>query len=244
MSQFLPAYDLKTLVANLVTEDNEPVDNVFSAKQQRLLVEPLVSSWRPIDTETGEPRTFFADADVGVFNSVHQPPIVPDMFLSLDVELPENPDFSVFRSYFVWEFGKVPDAAVEIVSNTKGGEISNKKNRYAQLGVQYYVVHDPFGSLSDERLRVFELGFGKRYRQREDFSLPDVGLTLTLWCGEFEGFTEEWLRWCDAEGNLILTGAERAQLEAERADREVIARREAESEIEKLRAEILRLQGK
>ena len=230
MSQFLPAYDLKTLVANLVTEDNEPVDNVFSEKERRLLVEPLTTSWHPVDPETGEPRTFFAASDVGVFNSVHQPPIVPDMFLSLDVELPENPDFSVFRSYFVWEFGKVPDAAVEIVSNTKGGEISNKKNRYAQLGVQYYVVHDPFGSLSDERLRVFELGFGKRYRQRDDYSLPDVGLALTLWRGEFENFTEEWLRWCDADGNLILTGAERAQ--------------QAESEIEKLRAEILRIQGK
>jgi Uma2 family endonuclease len=237
MSQFLPAYDLKTMVANLVTEDNEPVDNVFSAKQQRLLVEPLISSWRPLDVETGEPRTFFADADVGVFNSVHQPPIVPDMFLSLDVELPENPDFSVFRSYFVWEFGKVPDVAVEIVSNTKGGEISKPKNRYAQLFIQYYVVFDPFGTMCNEHLRVFEIDFGKRYRQREDYSLPDVGLTLTLWRGEFENFTEEWLRWCDAEGNLILTGAERAQLEAERAQR-------AESEIEKLRAEILRLQGK
>jgi Uma2 family endonuclease len=237
MSQYLPAYDLKTMVANLVTEDSEPVDNVFSEKERRLLVEPLTTSWCPVDAETGEPRTFFAASDVGVFNSVHQPPIVPDMFLSLDVELPENPDFSVFRSYFIWEFGKVPDVALEIVSNTKGGEISNKKNRYAQLGVQYYVVHDPFGSLSDERLRVFELGFGKRYRQREDFSLPDVGLSLALWRGEFEGFNEEWLRWCDAEGNLILTGKERADFEAERAN-------QAESEIEKLRAEILRLQGK
>ena len=32
---------------SLITEDNEPVDNVFSEKQQRLLVEPLYTSWKP-----------------------------------------------------------------------------------------------------------------------------------------------------------------------------------------------------
>jgi hypothetical protein len=32
-------------------------------------------------------HTFLADASVGVFYSVRQPPLVPDMFLSLDVEV-------------------------------------------------------------------------------------------------------------------------------------------------------------
>jgi hypothetical protein len=32
-------------VANLVTEDDTPVDNIFSEKQERLFVEPLYSSW-------------------------------------------------------------------------------------------------------------------------------------------------------------------------------------------------------
>lgn len=38
--EFLPRVD------DLVTEDDTPVDNIFSAKQHRLLVEPLYSSWR------------------------------------------------------------------------------------------------------------------------------------------------------------------------------------------------------
>ena len=79
---------------HIITEDDEPVDNMFSAKQQRLLVEPLYSSWHP---ET----PFLADANVGVFNSVYQPPIVPDMFLSLDVEPDENIWKKENRSYFM-----------------------------------------------------------------------------------------------------------------------------------------------
>ncbi len=60
-------------------------------------------------------------------------------------------------------------------------------------------------------MRVFERGFGKRYVERKDFDLPDVGLSLTLWQGEFEGWTDDWLRWVDTDGNLILTGNERAE---------------------------------
>ena len=57
-------------VENLVTEDDTPVDNLFCAKQQRLLVEPLYSAW----AGPGEGRPFLADANVGVFYAVRQPP--------------------------------------------------------------------------------------------------------------------------------------------------------------------------
>ena len=55
-------YDATAVIGNLLTEDDEPLDNLFSAKQQRLLVEPLYSSWNPIDLETGERRSFFAES--------------------------------------------------------------------------------------------------------------------------------------------------------------------------------------
>lgn len=40
--------------------------------------------------DTGEPRKFYADANVGVFQSVYQPPIMPDVFVSLDVEFQKD----------------------------------------------------------------------------------------------------------------------------------------------------------
>jgi hypothetical protein len=57
--------------------------------------------------------------------------------------------------------------------------------------------------------------------------MPKVGLGLTLWTGSYEGVTVEWLRWCDEEGNLLLTGEEQAEMERQRAEAE---RQRAEAE--------------
>lgn len=228
MSQALPIgkIDLTTIVKNLVTEDDEPVDNLYSEKQQRLLTEPLYSSWMPQPDEDHPqtPRPFLAAANVGVFFSVYQQPLVPDMFLSLDIELGKDWNADETRAYFVWELGKVPEAVVEIVSNKEGNELGSKLKRYAEWGITYYVVFDPFHELSETTLCVYELGFGKRLRPRQDFSLPTLGLSLVLWEGEYEGIHDTWLRWCDQNGQLIPTGAERAA--------------RAEAELARLRAEL------
>ena len=71
-------------IDHLITEDDTPVDNIFSEKQQRLLTEPLFSSWEG----PGEGRSFLALANVGLFHDVHEPPLVPDVMLSLDVRSP------------------------------------------------------------------------------------------------------------------------------------------------------------
>ncbi len=204
--------DFDELVENLVTEDDEPVDNVFSAKHQRLLTETLYNSWKPLPDEehTAEPRSFFADSNIGVFFSVHEPPLVPDVFISLDVTAPPDLYAKSGRSYLLWEYGKVPEVVVEIVSNKEGGELTYKLKTYARKGIHYYIVFDPLQLLSEDKLRVYEPGLLNHFRRREDFSLPDVGLGLTLWHGEFEGTTAEWLRWTDDNGNLLLTGTERA----------------------------------
>ena len=40
---------------------------------------------------------------------------------------------------------------------------------------------------------------------------------ITLWTGEFEGRNDSWLRWCDQNGNILLTGDELAKVAVERA---------------------------
>lgn len=222
---FESPFDWEQLLANIITEDDEPVDNLPSATQQRLLVTPLYDSWTPPppeDEHADEPeakRKFLATANVGVFSKPENNPLVPDMLLSLDVETPYDWEAKVHRSYFIWHFGKPPDVVVEIVSNKEGHELDTKLKRYAQMDVTYYVVYDPQQLLSNDVLRVYERGFaGRRYRRRQDYQLPEVGLNLTLWEGTYEDGTGVWLRWCDANGNLIPTGAEgREQAEAENA---------------------------
>ena len=147
-------------VKNLVTEDDEPGDNLFSAKQQTLLKRALYSSWTPPPREEqpDEKRKFLADANVGIFHLPQHPPVVPDLFLSLDVQPHQDWYAHEHRSYFAWEFEKTPDVVVEIVSNRKGGELSEKLRRYAQIDITYYIVYDPQQLLSPDVVRVYEPG--------------------------------------------------------------------------------------
>jgi hypothetical protein len=198
--------------SHLVTEDDTPVDNFPSEKNQLLLTEPLYSSWAgPCGG-----RTFLVAANVGLFSTPRNPAIVPDVLLSLDVSVPE--DGWTTRSYFVWEFGKAPDVVIEIVSNRRGEEKTTKRSEYARIGVAYYIIYDPLKNLAGEVLEVYELR-AREYERRPDTWLPDVGLGVTLWEDTFEGRHDMWLRWCDREGVVIPTGAERAVIERLRAER-------------------------
>lgn len=214
-------------ISNLITEDDTPVDNIFSEKQQRLLTEPLYSSW----DGPGEGRSFIALANVGVFYLARNPAIVPDVLFSADVEMPADFSRKENRSYFLWEFGKPPDIAIEIVSNKVGGEDGEKKQKYARMKVEYYVIYDPLRLLMPKDLTVYQL-HGFSYDLAETANFPMYNLSLVLWQGQFEDSEDEWLRWADASGNLILTGKELAMRERQRADHE---RQRADQLAEKLR---------
>jgi Uma2 family endonuclease len=213
--QMLPP-ELHPKVDHLVTEDDTPVDNVFSEKQQRLLTEPLFSSW----AAAGQRRSFVAMANVGLFYAIRQPPFVPDVLLSLDVELPADVRIKAHRCYFVWEYDKAPDVIIEVVSNREGGEDSEKLAGYARVHVPYYVIFDPDGLLGAEVLRAYRLEGLHFQRMDEPVWFPDVGLGLRLWHGRYEDLEAAWLRWVDAEGRWIPSGSERADIEQKRADAE------------------------
>jgi len=223
-------------VENMVTEDDEPVDNIFSEKQQRLLTEPLFSSW----PGPGEGRPFLALANVGLFHDMHLPAIVPDAMLSLDVRAPADLKPKRNRSYFVWEYGKPPDVVVEVVSNQKGGELGDKMRVYERIRILYYAVFDPFAQLGKVPLRLYELQVGS-YVERVDGWLEKVGLGLTLWEGVYEDMEDRWLRWCDREGAPIPTGGERAEKERLRADEEHRRAEEEHRRAERLAARLREL---
>lgn len=241
-------------ISDLVIEDDTPVDNFQSKVQQRLLVEPLYSA-------EALSVPFLAAANVGLFYQLKGDPVVPDVMLSLGVQRPD--DFSQWqnRSYFVWEFGKVPDVCIEIVSNQEGDELtlsqkSQQKGKttakldlYAQIGVHYYVVFDPLQQLQGKEqmdgalLRVWSI-VANDYTELTPKSgidrvgqlvwLNAVGLGLTLWQGPFEDPVPRlWLRWCDRQGQVILTGAEGQAAERQRAETE---RHKAERLAEYLRS--------
>jgi Txe/YoeB family toxin of Txe-Axe toxin-antitoxin module len=195
---------------DVITEDDTPVDNLISEKQQRLLTTTLYNSF-----VTDFP--FLATANVGLFYKDKEPPLVPDVLLSLRVKLPEDWTQKKNRSYFVFAFGKPPEVAIEIVSNKIGNELGSKIKDYAIAGVSYYVVFDPLKELGETILQVYELR-NNIYVDNGNFFLSQIGLGLTIWHGIFEGLEYDWLRWCDASGNILLTGNELAQQEKQRAE--------------------------
>jgi Uma2 family endonuclease len=199
--------------SHLITETEEPVDNLFSEKQMRLLTEPLYASWNP-------GRPFWVAANVGLYEALNAKAVVPDVFLSLDTTSEQAREFGS-KCYFFWDHGKPPEVVIEIVSNTEGGELDRKLARYAKLHVDHYVIFDPFASLSSEPLQAYVLLAGSYEKRPRAESFPTVaGLRLRMWEGAYEGQNDRWLRWADEDGTVIATGAEQAKAESARAKAE------------------------
>ncbi|MGB3266952.1 MAG: Uma2 family endonuclease, partial [Microcoleus sp.] len=59
---------------------------------------------------------------------------------------------------------------------------------------------------------------------RGHYPIPQLGVELGIWQGMYQNAELPWLRWWDSQGNLLLTGSERA-------DR-------AEDKLEQLRAQL------
>lgn len=193
-------------ISHLITEDDTPVDNLSSEKHQRLFTEPLYSSWS--NPHVGSP--FLVAANVGIFAVARNPAIVPDVFLSLDVDVAEDWWQRAHRSYMLWEFGKPPEVVIELVSSTIGEENGSKRQKYAQMRVQYYIIYDALTQVMDEGLTIYRLD-GFDYVPQTSRQLAGLGLGVTLWEGTYEGRYHTWLRWTDTEGVIIPTGKERAE---------------------------------
>ncbi|MBT9584890.1 Uma2 family endonuclease [bacterium] len=225
-------------LTHVVTEDDEPVDNLFSERQQRLLVDSLYASGMDL-------QPFVAMANVGLFFNANQPPFVPDVLLSFGVQPPDGDIWEKKnRSYFIWMYGKPPELVVEVVSNKERHE-EEKIQGYARLGIAYYVIYDPGQFLNQRKLRVYELHGASYVPVVDSHKLTSVPLGIKLVPGEFEGLHGNWLRWVDAQGNLLLTGSERAEAERVRADGERVRaeceRERAERERERAERLVARL---
>jgi hypothetical protein len=130
---------------------------------------------------------------------------------------------------------------LEIVSNRVGGEDSDKLAGYARLGIRFYVIFDPEHLLGPQRLRGYQLDALDYRRLDEPIVFPGLELGLQIWQGSYEGHHDTWLRWVDATGQLIATGAERGDREQRRADQERDRAERERDRAEQLAQQIRRL---
>lgn len=136
--------------------------------------------------------------DMGIYYHPDAPAIVPDRFLCLRVE--RFIDEELRLSYLIWEEKQLPILVLEIVSETYRGEYTKKKDKYAEMGILYYVVYNP------RRRRKAPL---EVYRLVEDtyklfpgnpVYLPEIGLGIGKEAGTYQGITRDWLYWYNEQG--------------------------------------------
>jgi len=88
------------------------------------------------------------------------------------------------------------------------------------MRIPYYGIYQ----VNNGRLEVYRLIDGYyqllELNQRGHFSIAPLGVELGLWQGSYQNQTMLWLRWWDEEGNLLLIGDERAELERLRGEQQ------------------------
>ncbi|MCY7382408.1 MAG: Uma2 family endonuclease [Microcoleus sp. CAN_BIN18] len=192
----------------------------------------------------------------------------PDWFYVPNV--PPNLDGQIRRSYVLWREHIAPLIALEFASGNGDEErdstplsrtdegVLTKPGKfwvYEQvMRIPYYGIYE----INSGRLEVYRLidGYYRLLELNERGHFPIVLLDVEwgLWQGSYQNQEMLWLRWWDEEGNLLLIGDERAELERLRGEqqREIAesaeqARQQAEqarqAEFQARRAAIPRLLG-
>ncbi|MBF0451909.1 MAG: Uma2 family endonuclease, partial [Candidatus Magnetomorum sp.] len=179
----------------------------------------------------------------GIYEKIPVHPIVPDVFLSLDVKYADDIWKKKNRCYMIGIFGKPPELVIEIVSNKIGQENTTKRDKYASMGINYYVIFDPGLHIIPSKLCAYKL-VDQSYvpkPHKEYIWFEDLNVGLKIHEGIFEEMDAEWLRWCDGNGNMLLTGTESRDIEKQRAESEKqraeAEKQRAESEKQKAEAE-------
>ncbi|NJM75368.1 MAG: Uma2 family endonuclease [Acaryochloridaceae cyanobacterium RU_4_10] len=160
----------------------------------------------------------------------------PDWFLAVNVSrLYEDRDLR--RSYVIWQEGQAPYIAIEFLSpgtdsedlgrfyNNESDVLQDRPKRQTRpkppgkfevyeeyLRVPYYIVYSRY----TQQLRYFRLEGGQYQEQPLNPQNPRLWLTdleigLGIWEGSFEDVPGRWVRWCDDQGNWLLTDTEQAE---------------------------------
>ncbi|CBN59251.1 MULTISPECIES: Uma2 family endonuclease [Kamptonema] len=176
----------------------------------------------------------------------------PDWFYVPNV--PPLLDGQIRRSYVLWREFLAPTIALEFASGDGSEERDTTPLSYSEVGevqrpgkfwvyerimrIPYYGIYE----IRSGKLEVYNLinGFYQQLvpNSRGHYAIAPINLELGLWQGSYQNQTMLWLRWWDSEGNLLLTGAERAAVEQERA---AVAEEALSAEARSRRAAIPRL---
>jgi Uma2 family endonuclease len=192
----------------LPDSDDTPVDNEDQNFVPNILLFLLEYLWKNRDD-------WFFGVDMGIYHTTGlspRVPVVPDGFLSIGVERRKGGKSR--RSYVLWEEQNVPPRlTLEVVSQTPGDEYDSKLDIYANLGVLYYVIYNPFFWQRDGHLpfEVYKLVNGVYQLQiGEPLWMSEINLGIGRCMLPSDPLGREVLGWYDEKGDRYPTADERA----------------------------------
>ncbi|XZN94764.1 MAG: Uma2 family endonuclease [Microcoleus sp.] len=195
-----------------------PPDNELKELIPGLLKAKLLILW-------AERMDWFLGLNMGIYQDSDQESIMPDAFLSLDIERFYHEELR--PNYLLWNENIIPSFVLELLSATYHQKYTGKWERYQDLGILYYVIYSS-RRRRKPHLEVYKLVNGKYELQSGNpVWMPEIGLGIGCERGNYSGVTREWLYWYDADGTRYLTpeeqvkqSAQRLQQEAQRAQQE------------------------
>ncbi|MDJ0510441.1 MAG: Uma2 family endonuclease [Crocosphaera sp.] len=207
---------------DLPDSDDTPVDNELQDLIPHVLKDILALIWE-------ERMDWYFGVDMGIYYDPKNPTdvIVPDGFLSIGV--PRIIDSDLRLSYVLWDELVIPTMILEVVSQTRRGEYTQKKEDYAKMGILYYVIYNPLRKRKP-RLEVYKLENGEyKLLAGEPVWLAEINLGIGREIGTYQGVEREWLYWYDQQKQRYLTSQEKAresQKEALQAQKEALQAQE------------------
>ena len=207
---------------------DDPVENIQQPPLAAALTDALGSAQR-IQSE------MLIGSNFGLVATLRGKTVVkaPDWFYVPKV-YPVDPQV-VRRSYTQHLEGNPIAIVMEFLSAEDNGELSlrstppyGKLYFYEQiLQVPTYVIYDTAEATLEVRCLKNQSYVLQTPNPEGRFWIPELEVFLGVWYGERLGQTIHWLRWWDADGNLLLWSAEEAAQERQRAEQE---RQRAEQE--------------
>ncbi|MEH2205047.1 MAG: Uma2 family endonuclease [Nostoc sp.] len=208
----------------------------------------ITDSIKPVLEQLHPDGQYCIGQDSGIYWRLTDPPEkgaeAPDWFYIPNV--PPTLNGKMRRSYVLWKEYVAPLIVIEFVSGDGSEERNNTPPSQGEGGnvgkfwvyeqairVPYYGIYE----VAKAQVEVYHL-VDNTYQlmqpnEREHYPIAPMGVELGIWQGFYQNAELPWLRWWDAQGNLLLTGEERAVIERERAE---VERQKRERIVEKLRS--------
>ncbi|CAN1211697.1 Putative restriction endonuclease domain-containing protein [Tumidithrix helvetica PCC 7403] len=220
----------------------------------------LTSSIEPVLQKLHPDGRYCIGQDSGIYWRLTEPPErgaeAPDWFYVPNVPALLNGEYR--RSYVLWKEIVAPFIAIEFVSGDGSEEREKTPPSESEKAGKFWVyeqaIRIPFYAIYEVRkasVEVYHLVDGRyeliQPNTRGHYPISFLGVELGILFG-IEETPVPWLRWWDADGNLLLTGDERAiaekqaRLQAEFAQQQAeFARQQAETIAEQERQQKERL---